>query len=187
MKLSKTKLSKIEQTVGFLVRLLGSFLKAGLRLMKNLLKLLAISVLIPLGLKEVASATDAASQKKTFGSGCLGDLTPRMTVLTVSNEEMDDMKIVNYLESAGLLRKGVRETIKNEAKEQKGGFLGTLLGTLGASLLGNLLTGKEVKQSKILLSETSATRAKIPGRGVMRAGEGIIRAVDGIIIVGQDF
>ena len=44
-----------------------------------------------------------------------------------------------------------------------------------------------MKQSKILRSETSATRAKIPGRGVMRAGEGIIRAVEGIIIVGQDF
>ena len=123
MKLSKTKLSKIKQTLRFLVRLLGSFLKAGLPLMKNVPKLLAISVLIALGLIEVASATYAASQKKIFGSGRLGDLAPRMTVLTVSNEEMDDMKIVNSLESAGLLRKGVRETIKHEAKEQKVDFL----------------------------------------------------------------
>ena len=52
------------------------------------------------------------------------------------------MKIVKSLEESGLLIKGVTETIKNEAIEQKGGFLGMLLGTLGASLLGNLLTGK---------------------------------------------
>ena len=52
------------------------------------------------------------------------------------------MKIGKSLEESSLLQKGVPETIKNEAKEQKGGFLGMLLGTLGASLLGNLLTGK---------------------------------------------
>ena len=66
----------------------------------------------------------------------------------------DIMKIIKSLEEYGLLIKGVSETIKNEAKEQKGGFLGMLLGTLGASLLGNLLTGK----------------------GIFRAGEGAIRA-----------
>ena len=61
-----------------------------------------------------------------------------------SNEEMTDfMKMIFIsLEESGLLIKGVRETIKNEAKEQKGGFPRMLLGTLGASLLGNLLTGK---------------------------------------------
>ena len=61
-----------------------------------------------------------------------------------SNEEMNDfMKMIFIsLEESGLLIKGVRETIKNEAKEQKGGFPRMLLGTLGASLLGNLLTGK---------------------------------------------
>ena len=64
------------------------------------------------------------------------------------------MKMVKSLEESGILIKDVRETIKNEAKEQKGGFLGTLLGTLGASLLGNLLTGK----------------------GTIRAGEGTVRA-----------
>ena len=52
------------------------------------------------------------------------------------------MKIVQALEISGVLLKGVTETIKNETKEQKGGFLSMLLGTLGASLLGNLLTGK---------------------------------------------
>ena len=54
----------------------------------------------------------------------------------------DIMKIVQLLEESGLLIKRVSETIKNEAKEQKGGFVGILLSTLGASLLGNLLTGK---------------------------------------------
>ena len=94
-----------------------------------------------------------------FVSGkCPSDLVNR-TTLIISNEEMNDiMKIVKSLEESGLLIKGVSETIKNEAKEQKEGFVEMLLGTLGASLLGNLLTGK----------------AKI------RAGEGAIRA-------GQDF
>ena len=64
------------------------------------------------------------------------------TTLIISNEEMSDiMKIIRSLES-GLLIKSFSETIKNETKEQKGGFLGMLLGFLGASLLGNLLTGK---------------------------------------------
>ena len=54
----------------------------------------------------------------------------------------DIMKIVKSLEQSGLLIKGVSKTIKNEAYEQKGEFHGVLLGTLGASLLGNLLTGK---------------------------------------------
>ena len=66
-----------------------------------------------------------------------------MTTLIISNEEMNDiMKITKSLEESWLLIKGVSETIKNEAKEQKGGFLGILLGTLGASLLENLLTGR---------------------------------------------
>ena len=68
------------------------------------------------------------------------------------------MKIIRSLEESGLLIKVVSKTIKNEAKEQKEGFLGMLLGTLGASLLGNLLAGK----------------------GTIRAGESTIRA-------GQDF
>ena len=86
-------------------------------------------------LTAAASATDAAIHKKMFGSG--------FTTLIISNEEMNDiMKIVKSLEESRLLIKGVFETIKNELKEQKGWFLGILLGTLGASLLGNILTGK---------------------------------------------
>ena len=70
---------------------------------------------------------------------------PGFITIVISNEEMNDiMKIVKSLEESGLLIKGVSEAIKNEAKEQKGGYIGILLETLGAILLGNLLTGKEV-------------------------------------------
>ena len=123
------------QSGGVLGRLLGLLLKTGLPLMKNVLNPLAKSILIPLGLTAV-SATDAAIHKKMLGSG--------FTTLIISNEEINDiMKILKSLEESGLLIKGISETIKNEAKEQKGGFLGMLLGTLYPSLLGNLLTGKD--------------------------------------------
>ena len=72
------------------------------------------------------------------------DLGLRTETLIIYNEEMSDiMKIVKSLEEFYLLINGVRKTIKNEAKGQKRGFLTTLLGTLGASLLENLLTGKD--------------------------------------------
>ena len=102
-------------------------------LIGNVLKPLDKNVLIPLGLTTaaVASAADVALHKKMFGSG--------NTTLIISNEEMNDiMKIIKSLEESELLVKGVSETIENEAKIQKGGFLGILLGNLGASLLGNL-------------------------------------------------
>ena len=100
--------------------------------MKNVLKTQAKNVLIPLGLTTAASATHAAIHKKTFGSGAM--------TLIVSNEEMNGiMKIIKSLKKSGLLRKGVSETIKNEAKEQKEGFLRMLLGTSGASLLWSFI------------------------------------------------
>ena len=121
VKLSKTQLHKIGQSGGFLGRLLGPLLKPGLPLIGNVLKPLAKSILILLGLMAAAAATDAA------------------TTLMISNEEMEDiMIIVKSLEDSGLLIKGVCETIKNEAKKQKGGFLSRLLGILGASLSGKL-------------------------------------------------
>ena len=77
--------------------------------------------------------------KKIFGCG---HNTPTITIL---NDEMKDIiKIVKYLEDSGLLLKGVSEIIENEAEEQKGGFLNMLLGTLGASLLGNILADKGI-------------------------------------------
>ena len=92
--------------------------------------------MIPLRLTAAASATDAGIQKKIFGS--------HMITLIISNKEMVDiMIIIKSLEKFGLLIKGVSETIKNKAKEQqKGGFLGMLLGTLGASLSRNQLICK---------------------------------------------
>ena len=69
--------------------------------------------------------------------------TTGTTTLSISNEEMNDiMKIVQALEDSNILLKGVTKTIENKTKEQRGEFLSILLGTLGASLLGNLLTGK---------------------------------------------
>ena len=70
------------------------------------------------------------------------------SILIISNDEMKNIiKIVKSLEDSGLLFKGVRETIQNEAKEQKGEFLSMLLGTLGASLLGNILAGKGINRA----------------------------------------
>ena len=127
IKLSKIQLHRIGQSGVFLDRLLGLLLKKRWSLAK--------SILIPLGLTATASTIDATIHKKMLASGT--------TTLIISNEEMNDItKIVQSLEESGLLIEGVSETIKNEAKKQKRGFLGLLLETLGASLLGNLLTGK---------------------------------------------
>ena len=69
--------------------------------------------------------------------------------IIISNDEIEDLiKIVKSLEDSGLLLKGVSETVQNEIKEQKGEFLSMLLGTLGASLLGNLLTGKGINKKR---------------------------------------
>ena len=153
IKLSKTQLSKMIQSGGFLGKLLGPLLKTGLPLMKSVIKPLAKSVLIPLRLTAAASAVDAGIHKKILGSGY------NNTTLIISNDEMDEiLKIVKSLENSGLLLKGVSETIQHEAKEQRGGFLSMLSGTLGASLLGDILS------------------KGLSGKGVIRAGEGTIRA-----------
>ena len=139
-----------------------------------LLKPVAKSVLIPLGLTAAASAADAVIHKKMFGSG--------NTTLIISNEEMNDiMKIVKSLERSGLSIKGVIKTVKNETKEQKGGFLRMLLGTLGASLSGNLLTGKGT------IATSQGHEAYMPGRGTIKAGEGTFRAGEDTVRAGQDF
>ena len=98
--------------------------------MKNVVKPLAKSVLIPLGLTAVASAADSGIYKRISGSGT--------SKLIISNDEMEDiMKIVKSLENLSL--KGVSETIQSEAKEQKGGFL--------SMLLGNMLAGKAINRA----------------------------------------
>ena len=141
IKLSKTQSSKMIQSGGFLGRLLGPLLKTGLPLMKSVVKPLAKRVLIP-------------QHKKILGSGHNNN-----TTLIISNDEMDDiLKIIESLEDSGVLLKGVSETIQPEAKEQRGVFLSMLLGTLGASLLGDILS------------------KGLSGKGVIKAGEGTIRA-----------
>ena len=148
-KLSKTQLSKMTKSGGFLGNLLGKLagplMKVAMPLAKN--------VLAPLGSLGSAamSAIDGSIKKKMLGSGA--------TTLIISNDEMDDsLKIVKSLEDSGVLLKGVSEAIQHEAKEQRGGFLSMLLGTLEASLLGDILS------------------KGLSGKGVIRAGEGTIRA-----------
>ena len=167
IKLSKTQLSKMIQSGGFLGRLLGPLLKAGLPLITNVIKPLAKSVLIPLGLTAAASAADAGIHKKILGSG--------NTTLIISNDEINDIiKIVKSLEDSGLLLKGVTETVQNQVKEQKGGFLSMLLGALGASLLGNILAGKGINRAE-------------KGLGINRAGKGVLKAGYGSYSCKMDF
>ena len=116
LKLSQAQFSKIIQSGGFLGSLLsklaGPLMKVAIPLAKN--------VLAPLGITAAASAIDAGIQKKIHGSGT--------TTLIISNEEMNDiMKIVQALEDSNILLKEVTETIENETKNQKGGFLSMLL------------------------------------------------------------
>ena len=121
---------------------------------------LAKNVLAPLGLTAAMAAIDGSMQKKIHGSG---------VKLIIEQEDMNDiMKIMEALKNSDILLKGVSETIENETKEQRGGFLSMLLGTLGASLLGNLLSGGK---------GSVASRAK--GEGIMHAGNGIVRAGSG--------
>ena len=156
IKLSKAQINEIIQSGRFLGKLFGPLLKTGLPLIKNVIKPLAKSVLVPLGLTAAASAAAAGIHKKILGSG--------NTTLIISNEEINDViKLVQALEDSNVLLKGVTETVKNEAKEQKGGLLNALLGTLGASLLGNLLTGKGFVR---------AGYGNNKGKGVVRAGYG---------------
>ena len=99
-----------------------------------------------------------AIKKKIFGSG--------KKALKISNEEMNNIiNVFKSLEESSLLMKGVSVTIKNEGKEQRGGFSGKLLSTLDASLLGNLVIGS----------------------GVFQASEGTVRAFEGTVRAGQDF
>ena len=143
------------QSGEFLGKLLSPLLKTGLPLIKNVITSLAKSVLIPLGLTAPASAADAGIHKKILGSG--------NTTLIISNKDIEDhIRIIKSLEDSGLLLKRVTESV--EVNKQKGGFLSILLGTLGANLLGNLLTGKKVNKK---------------GKGIHRAGKGIVWAGEG--------
>ena len=146
IKLSKAQIKKLIQSGSFLGKLLrklaGPLMKVASPLAKN--------ILAPLGLTAAMSAIDGSIHKKIHGSG---------VKLIIEQEDMNDIiKIIEALENSGILLKGVSETIENEIKEQRGGFLSMLLDTLGASLLSNLLTG---------------------GKGIMRAGDEIVRGGEG--------
>ena len=135
------------QSGGFLGNLLGKLagplMKVAMPLAKN--------VLAPLGISAAMSVIGESIKKKMLGAGT--------TTLIISNDELDDiLKIVKSLEDSNVLLKGVSETIQHEAKEQREGFLSMLLGTLGASLLGDILS------------------KGLSAKGVIRAGEGTIRA-----------
>ena len=145
IKLSKAQIKRLTQSGRFLGKLLsklaGPLMKVSMPLAKN--------VLAPLGLTAAMSAVDGSIQKKIGGDG---------VKLIIEQEDMNDIiKIIEALGNSGILLKGVTKTIENETKEQRGVLLSMLLGALGASLIGNLLTGK----------------------GMMRAGEGIVRAGEG--------
>ena len=145
IKSSKAQIKKIIQSGGFLGKLLS---KLASPLMKVAMPL-AKNVLAPLGLTAAMSPIDGSIQKKIHGSGIK---------LIIEEEDMQDIiKIIKELENSDISLKGVSKTIENEIKEQRGGFLSMLLGTLGASLLDNLLTGT----------------------GIMTAGNGIVRAGEG--------
>ena len=149
IKLSKTQIKKIIQSGGFLGKLLsklmGPLMKVALPLAKN--------VLAALGLTAAMSAIDGSIQKKIHGSG---------VKLIIEEGDMNDItKIIEELENSGILLKGVTKTTENKTKEQKEGFLSMLLGTLGASLLRNLLSG---------------------GKGIMRTGDGIVRTGEGKVV-----
>ena len=142
IKLSKTQISKIIQSGGFLGALLskiaGPLMKVANPFAKN--------ILAPLEITVAASAIDVVIQK------------------IISNEEMNDiMKLVQALEFSKTLLKSITKTIESETKEQKGGFLGILFGTLGARLLGNMLTGKGILR---------AGYGNKQGKGILRAGYG---------------
>ena len=146
-KLRNAQIKKLMQSGGFLGKLLsklaGPLTKVAMPLAKN--------VLAPLGLTAAMSAIDGSIQKKIHGSGIK---------LIIEEEDMQDIiKIIKELENSDILLKGVSKTIENEIKEQRGGFLSMLLGTLEASLLGNLLTGKGIIRAG-------------EGKGIVRAGKG---------------
>ena len=131
IKLSKSQLSKMIKSEGFIGRLLGLVLKVGFPLIKKVIKRLAKSVLIPVGLTAAAAAADARIHKKILGSGHNNNNNNNdannnnnnnnnNTTLIISNNEIEDIiKIVKPPEDSGLLLEEVTKTVQNEVKEKK--------------------------------------------------------------------
>ena len=147
IKLSKAQINKIIKEGGNLGRLLMNFLP---RLIKPAISIRK-NILAPLGLSAAMPATDAAFQKNMYRS--------ENKTLIISNNDLNDLiKIATALEEHDIFLKGTGRAITNNAKKQEGGFLSMLLGALGASLLGNLLTGKGMYRT---------------GKGLYRTGQGL--------------
>ena len=162
--LSKAHISKIIQSGGFLGSLLrklvGPLMKVAAPLAKN--------ILVPLGITAAASAIDAGIQKKIHCSG-----RSSSTTLIISNKEMNDIvKIAQDLEDSNILLKEVTKTIINETKNQKEGFLSMLFGTLGASLLENILAGKGIIRAGSGLRSLNSCTSYGNKKGTVRASYG---------------
>ena len=143
IKFSKAQLTKMQK--GGFLRFLAPLLKSGLPLLKSVSK-----PLVMLGLNAAVSAAEAVINKEILGSG-------NYITFVISNDDMQNLlKRVKSLEDSGILLDGITETVKNEVKEQKGGFLSMLLGTLTQAFLTDMLLNKK-------------------GRVVIRTGEGTIR------------
>ena len=154
IKSSKVQVNKIIKEGGNLGRLLMSFLPKLIKLAISIGK----NILAPLGLSAAMPTTDAAIQKKMYGSG--------NKTLIISNDDLNDsITIVTALEEHDIVLKGTSKTIKNNTKKQEGDFLSMLLGTLGASFFGNLLTGKGLYRT---------------GKGMYRTGQGLKKKVNSI-------
>ena len=157
---AKVQVSNIIQSGGFL----GSTLSKLAGPLKKAAVSWAKTILAPLVITAAASATDAGTQKKKKIHGSA------TTTLIIPNKEMNDiMEIVQALDDSNILLKGVAKTIKNETKEKKVGFLSKLFGTLGASVLGNILAEKGIVR---------AGSGNRKGKGIVRGGSGkrIVRA-----------
>ena len=147
MKLSTTHFSKKIHVGEFPSINIGTLMKAGLPLIKNIIKPLVKSLPVPLRLTAAAPPPEASFLQMFLVLGT--------TPLTISNKEKEDIKkIIRYFEEFDLLTRYVSKRIKNETGEEKGGFLGTLLCKLDTSLSVTMLTRK----------------------GVIKTGEGVIQA-----------
>ena len=131
IKISKTHISKMIQSGGFLGRRLGPLLKTGLPLIKNVIKPLAKSVLIPLGLTAAASAADAGILEKIFGSGLHPSSSTlhnnnnnNNTILIISNDETKDIiKLLNLLRIQGYYLKELVKQFKMKLRNKEEDFL----------------------------------------------------------------
>ena len=141
---SATQVSKLIQSEvfhrAFLRKLAGSVMDMDV--------VLAVKVLLPSGLVEAAFAADAVIQKNIHGRGAVATSQGRGKTFVISNEDMDIIKIIKSIEDSFLLINEISERLKNKIKVQRDGFLGMLLETSGASMLGNMLAGKRSNESR---------------------------------------